>query len=74
MEEREGRSLAETPTWTVATVITVMVSLGFFLHSSLKHFGKVQSLILNSSSYFGFINSLILDIDTYIYIYMSPYL
>ncbi|KAK9948411.1 hypothetical protein M0R45_003987 [Rubus argutus] len=40
MEEREGRSLAETPTWTVATVITVMVSLGFFLHSSLKHFGK----------------------------------
>ncbi|KAM5546795.1 MLO-like protein 4 [Rosa sericea] len=40
MEEREGRSLAETPTWTVATVITVLISLGFFFHCSLKHFGK----------------------------------
>ncbi|XP_050375205.1 MLO-like protein 4 [Argentina anserina] len=40
MVEREGRSLEGTPTWTVATVITVMVVLGFFFHSALKHFGK----------------------------------
>ncbi|PON53457.1 Mlo-related protein [Parasponia andersonii] len=42
MEEqvREGRSLAETPTWAFATVITVMVFLGFFFHVSLKQFGK----------------------------------
>ncbi|KAA8531988.1 hypothetical protein F0562_006870 [Nyssa sinensis] len=40
METLEGRSLAETPTWAVATVITTMVSVGFFFHASLKHFGK----------------------------------
>ncbi|XP_075653662.1 MLO-like protein 4 [Castanea sativa] len=39
-EPREGRSLAETPTWAVATVITVMVSFGFFFHGSLKWSGK----------------------------------
>ncbi|KAJ4843309.1 hypothetical protein Tsubulata_030217 [Turnera subulata] len=36
----EGTSLALTPTWSVATVITVMVSLGIFFHTSLKQFGK----------------------------------
>ncbi|EXC35341.1 MLO-like protein 4 [Morus notabilis] len=36
----EGRSLEETPTWAFATVITVLVSLGFFFHVSLKQFGK----------------------------------
>ncbi|GMN29061.1 hypothetical protein TIFTF001_002272 [Ficus carica] len=40
MEDREGRSLEETPTWAFATVVTVMVSLGFFFHVSLKLFGK----------------------------------
>ncbi|KAK2984505.1 hypothetical protein RJ640_016891 [Escallonia rubra] len=40
MEEREGRSLSETPTWAVATVVTVMVASGFFINGSLKHFGK----------------------------------
>ncbi|XP_050241749.1 MLO-like protein 4 isoform X3 [Quercus robur] len=39
-EPREGRSLAETPTWAVATVITVMVSFGFFFQGSLKWSGK----------------------------------
>ncbi|GLT57407.1 hypothetical protein SLA2020_303820 [Shorea laevis] len=39
-EAREGRSLAENPTWAVATVITVMVSFGFFFHNSLKRCGK----------------------------------
>nr|POE44673.1 mlo-like protein 14 [Quercus suber] len=39
-EPREGQSLAETPTWAVATVITVMVSFGFFFHGSLKWSGK----------------------------------
>jgi mlo protein len=41
-EAREGRSLSETPTWAVATVITVMVSFGFFFHGSLKRCGKVK--------------------------------
>jgi mlo protein len=41
-EAREGRSVAETPTWAVATVITVMVAFGFFFHSSLKRCGKVK--------------------------------
>ncbi|KAJ0040658.1 hypothetical protein Pint_28463 [Pistacia integerrima] len=37
---REGRSLAETPTWAVATVVTFMVTLGFFFQTILKQFGK----------------------------------
>ena len=40
----EGRSFAETPTWAVATVITIMVLLGFFFHECLKQFGKVISI------------------------------
>ncbi|KAM1479653.1 hypothetical protein ACFX2I_026902 [Malus domestica] len=40
MEEREGRSLAETPTWTVACVTCVMVVLGFFFNGSLERVGK----------------------------------
>ncbi|KAL6227020.1 hypothetical protein ACLB2K_000979 [Fragaria x ananassa] len=36
----EGRSLEQTPTWTVATVITVMVLIVLIFHSSMKHFGK----------------------------------
>lgn len=48
-EIREGRSLAETPTWTVATVITVMVALGFCLNGSLERLGKVWCI-----GYFGY--------------------
>ncbi|GFY80429.1 seven transmembrane MLO family protein [Actinidia rufa] len=40
MGEGEGRSLVETPTWAVATVVLVMVTLGFFFQGSLKQFGK----------------------------------
>ncbi|XP_051140331.1 MLO-like protein 4 isoform X2 [Andrographis paniculata] len=40
MMEVGRRSLAETPTWAVATVVTVMVSLGFCIHSALTKFGK----------------------------------
>ncbi|KAK6924501.1 Mlo-related protein [Dillenia turbinata] len=36
----EGKSLAETPSWAVATVVSVMVAFGFFFHGSLKRFGK----------------------------------
>ncbi|KAB1201807.1 MLO-like protein 4 [Morella rubra] len=39
-EPGEGRSLSETPNWAVATVITVMVVLGFFFQGSLKRCGK----------------------------------
>lgn len=52
MEEdkvREGRSFAETPNWAVATVITVLVVLGFFVHTCLKHFGKVKQKALSLS-------------------------
>ncbi|KAL2520354.1 MLO-like protein 4 [Forsythia ovata] len=40
VEMKEGRSLAETPTWAVATVITLLVGIGFLIHASLKKFGK----------------------------------
>ncbi|KAL4362412.1 hypothetical protein GQ457_04G021460 [Hibiscus cannabinus] len=37
---REGKSLEETPTWALATVISVMVAFGFLVHHSLKRFGR----------------------------------
>ncbi|KAL5557541.1 hypothetical protein UlMin_039777 [Ulmus minor] len=42
MEEhlREGRSLAETPTWAFASVIFLLVALGLIFHCSLKQLGK----------------------------------
>ncbi|CAN6440072.1 unnamed protein product [Victoria cruziana] len=36
----EGRSLAETPTWSVATVTTVMVAVCFIVERSIYRFGK----------------------------------
>lgn len=42
MEEREGRSLSETPTWAFATVITALVCVGFLIHGGLKKCGKVR--------------------------------
>ncbi|KAG2696454.1 hypothetical protein I3760_07G060000 [Carya illinoinensis] len=39
-EMKEGRSLTETPSWAVATVITIMVVFGFFFHGFLKRCGK----------------------------------
>ena len=43
-EFREGKSLDETPTWAVATVVTFMVSFGFLVHHSLKKFGEVKTM------------------------------
>ncbi|XP_057784016.1 MLO-like protein 4 isoform X2 [Salvia miltiorrhiza] len=40
MKSREGRSLAATPSWAVATVISLLVIIGFLLHGGLKKFGK----------------------------------
>ncbi|KAH6826377.1 Seven transmembrane MLO family protein [Perilla frutescens var. hirtella] len=37
---REGRSLEETPTWSVATVTTVMVFVCLFVERSIYRFGK----------------------------------
>lgn len=41
-ENGEGRSLAETPTYAVATVITVLVSLSFLFQGTLKKLVKVR--------------------------------
>ena len=38
----EGRSLAETPTWAVASVVTVMVFVCFLVERSIYRFGKVR--------------------------------
>ncbi|KAF2312410.1 hypothetical protein GH714_034595 [Hevea brasiliensis] len=40
VEIDEDKSLALTPTWALATVITVMVCFGFFCQASLNQFGK----------------------------------
>ncbi|XP_059280678.1 MLO-like protein 4 isoform X2 [Lycium ferocissimum] len=37
---REGRSLEETPTWSVATVTTVMVFVCLFVQRSIYRFGR----------------------------------
>lgn len=47
MEEgviREGRSLEVTPTWSVATVTTVMVFVCLFVERSIYRFGKVSQI------------------------------
>lgn len=36
----EGRSLAETPTWSVATVTSVLVGICFIFERSIHHFGE----------------------------------
>lgn len=41
--EQEGRSLAETPTWSVATVTTLMVAACFLVERSLSRFAKVDT-------------------------------
>ncbi|KAJ9564346.1 hypothetical protein OSB04_000312 [Centaurea solstitialis] len=40
MEVEEGKSLMETPTWAVASVVSVMVLVGFFINAALRHIGK----------------------------------
>lgn len=37
----EERSLADTPTWSVATIITVLVAICFLVQRSIYRFGKV---------------------------------
>ncbi|OVA19626.1 Mlo-related protein [Macleaya cordata] len=39
-QETEGRSLFETPTWAVATVITAMVVVGILVNRSLERIGN----------------------------------
>ncbi|KAI3922655.1 hypothetical protein MKX01_006344 [Papaver californicum] len=39
----EGKSLFETPTWAVATVVTVMVCVGILVTRSLERFGNLGS-------------------------------
>jgi mlo protein len=41
--EAEGRSLAETPTWSVATVTTLMVAACFLLERALSRLAKVTN-------------------------------
>ncbi|XP_071703218.1 MLO-like protein 4 [Rutidosis leptorrhynchoides] len=40
MEVKEGKSLGETPTWAVASVVSVMVLVGFSINASLRHIEK----------------------------------
>jgi hypothetical protein len=39
---KQGRSLAETPTYLVASVVTVMVFVCFLVERSIYRFGKVK--------------------------------
>lgn len=48
MEEGRGRSLAETPTYSVASVVTVMVFVCFLVERSIYRFGKVNNKTLIS--------------------------
>lgn len=61
---REGRSLKETPTWSVATVTTVMVFVCLFAQRSIYRFGRVSSshywTFYLSTLVFSFLNELYL--------------
>lgn len=39
---KEGRSLAETPTYSVASVVTVLVFVCFLVERAIYRFGKVS--------------------------------
>lgn len=39
---KEGRSLAETPTYSVASVVTVLVFVCFLVERAIYRFGKVR--------------------------------
>lgn len=41
---KEGRSLAETPTYSVASVVTVLVFVCFLVERAIYRFGKVRFL------------------------------
>ncbi|KAI3824282.1 hypothetical protein L1987_05735 [Smallanthus sonchifolius] len=40
MVTEEGKSLVETPTWAVASVVSVMVLVGFLINAALGHTEK----------------------------------
>lgn len=40
---KQGRSLAETPTYSVASVVTVLVFVCFLVERAIYRFGKVSS-------------------------------
>ncbi|PWZ06265.1 MLO-like protein 4 [Zea mays] len=40
MAAEQGRSLAEMPTWSVATITTLMVAACFLVERSLSRFAK----------------------------------
>lgn len=42
---KEGRSLAETPTYSVASVVTVLVFVCFLVERAIYRFGKVSSFV-----------------------------
>jgi hypothetical protein len=50
MAAEQGRSLAETPTWSVATVTTLMVAACFLVERSLSRFAKVTTRAIFSPS------------------------
>ena len=50
MAAEKGRSLAETPTWSVATVTTLMVAACFLVERSLSRIAKVLTRPIFSPS------------------------
>lgn len=57
MEEviiKQGRSLAETPTYLVASVVTVMVFLCLLVERSIYRFGKVSRKEVLDNALFAF--------------------
>lgn len=57
MEEviiQQGRSLAETPTYLVASVVTVMVFLCLLIERSIYRFGRVSRKEVLDNALFAF--------------------
>lgn len=65
---KEGRSLAETPTYSVASVVTVLVFVCFLVERAIYRFGIVSSFFSAFYLYYVFVEMLSSD-DEYMKLY-----
>lgn len=69
--EKEMRSLALTPTWSVATVLTIFVAVSLIVERSIHRLSHVSSWFLASNFCFVFKSCLLLLLKEMYYAIMT---
>lgn len=72
-EGEEGRSLPETPTWSVATVITAIIAISFIIQNCISRLKKVNGFFFFFPSFFNPISTQFAhgDSDSWVLIQMG---